>query len=210
MRRNVVQATFVARIGHEILRALSDLGRREVGFHPVEQRGDLSDLVGLRHDLGGEEELRFIDQSLSVAALIPALVRGLPDLRVGVGEVALSLRFRRHVRVPVAELKISSVSSIRRSVLSQTAGRVATPFALVVRRDRTAVELPHGSPQEVNQRPFRQPVLRRRRQQPATPATSSCSQPTSLTTPYIRSLDSEKSSGSIAASVADDQDRLLG
>ncbi len=166
MRRNVVQATFVGHVGHEIFRALSDLGGREVGFHPVEQRGDLSDLVGSRRDLGGEEELRFIDQSLGVAALVPALVRGLPDLRVGVGEVALSLRVQRHVRVPVAELKISSVSSIRRSVLSQTAGRVAMPFALVVRRDRTAVELPHGIPQEVDQRPLWRPVLRRRRQQP--------------------------------------------
>ena len=87
----------VARIGHEIFRALSDLGGREVGFHPVEHGGDLSDIVGLRRDIGGEDELRFIDQSLSIAALVPALVRGLPDLRVGVGEVALSLRVRLHI-----------------------------------------------------------------------------------------------------------------
>ena len=72
----------------------------------------------------------------------------------------------RDDRVPVAELKISNVSIIRGSVLSLTAGRVATPFTLVVRRDRTDIELPHGIPQEVNQRPLRQPVLRRRRQQP--------------------------------------------
>ena len=58
----------VARVGHEIFRTLSDLGGLEVGFHPVEQRGDLSDLVGLRRDLGGEEELRFIDQGLGIAA----------------------------------------------------------------------------------------------------------------------------------------------
>ena len=53
----------------------------------------------------------------------------------------------RDERVPVAELKISSVSILRRSVLSQTAGRITPQFALVVRRDRTAVELPHGIPQ---------------------------------------------------------------
>ena len=74
-----VVVAVVARVGHEILRALSDLGGREVGFHSVEQRGELPDLVGLRRDLGGEEELRFIDQGLSVAALILALVRGLPS-----------------------------------------------------------------------------------------------------------------------------------
>ena len=59
----------VARVGHEIFRALRDLGRFEVGFHSVEQRGDLSDSVGLRRDSGGDDELRFIDQSLSIATL---------------------------------------------------------------------------------------------------------------------------------------------
>ena len=53
----------------------------------------------------------------------------------------------RDDRVPVAELKISRVSIIRGSVLSQTAGRITPQFALVVRRDRTDVEFPHGIPQ---------------------------------------------------------------
>ena len=58
----------VARVGHEIVRTRGDLGRFKVGFHPVEQRGDLPDIVGLRRDLGGEDELRFIDQGLGIAA----------------------------------------------------------------------------------------------------------------------------------------------
>ena len=63
-----VVVAVVARVGHEIVRTRGDLGRFKVGFHPVEQRGDLSDIVGLRRDLGGEDELRFIDQGLGVAA----------------------------------------------------------------------------------------------------------------------------------------------
>ena len=46
---------------------------------------------------------------------------------------------------------MSRVSIIRGSVLSSTAGRITPQFALVVRHDRTDVELPHGIPQEVNQ-----------------------------------------------------------
>ena len=68
LRVVVAVVAVVARIGHEIVRTLSDLGGREVGFHPVEQRGNLPDIVGLRRDLGGEDELRFIDQGLGVAA----------------------------------------------------------------------------------------------------------------------------------------------
>ena len=89
-----VVVAVVARVGHEIFWALSDLGGLEVGFHLLEQRGDLSDIVGLRRDIGGNDELRFIDQHLGIATWVPALVRRLHDLRVGVGEVALSLRFR--------------------------------------------------------------------------------------------------------------------
>ena len=44
--------------------------------------------------------------------------------------------------------------------------RKASQFALVVRRDRTDVELPHGIHQKVNQMPLRQPIPRRRWQQP--------------------------------------------
>ena len=120
-----VVVAVVARVGHEILRPWSDLGRFQVGFPLVEQRSDLSNIVGWRRDRGGDDERRFIDQSLSIAAparpeggrgiiwvrpresvdavpfhpsaTVPARVRRLPDLRVGVGEVALSLRFRPHV-----------------------------------------------------------------------------------------------------------------
>ena len=63
-----VVVAVVARVGHEIVRTRGDLGGLEVRFHPVEQRGDLPDIVGLRRDLGGEDELRFIDQGLGIAA----------------------------------------------------------------------------------------------------------------------------------------------
>ena len=63
-----VVVAVVARVGDEICRTLSDLGRLEVGFHLVEHRGDLSNIVGLRCHRGGDDELRFIDQGLSIAA----------------------------------------------------------------------------------------------------------------------------------------------
>jgi len=96
-----VVVAVVARVGHEIFRTLRDLGRVEVGFHRGEHRGehrgDLSDIVGLRRDSGGDDELEFIDQRWSIATLVPPFIRGLHDLRVGVGEVALSLRLGLHV-----------------------------------------------------------------------------------------------------------------
>ena len=63
-----VVVAVVARIDDEICRTLSDLGRLEVRFHLVEHRSDLSDIVGLRRDSGGDDELGFIDQRLSIAA----------------------------------------------------------------------------------------------------------------------------------------------
>ena len=115
-----VVVAVVARVGHEVFRALSDLGGLKVGFHLVEQRGDLSDIVGLRRDIGGNDELRFIDQHLGIATWVPALVRRLHDLRVGVGEVALSLRFRLDL-VEVDRLRLlpfGGASGVLRLMLS--------------------------------------------------------------------------------------------
>ena len=81
-----VVVAVVARVGHELLRTLSDLGRLQIGFHLVEQRRDLLHFVGLLCHVGREDELRFIDQHLSVATLISALVRRGSDPRVGIGE----------------------------------------------------------------------------------------------------------------------------
>ena len=81
-----VVVAVVVRVGHELLRTLSDLGGLQIGFHLVEQRRDLLHVVGLLGHIGREDELRFIDQHLSVAALVPALVRRGPDPRIGIGE----------------------------------------------------------------------------------------------------------------------------
>ena len=112
---------------------------------------------------------------------------------------------------------------------SSTAGRIATQFPLVVRRDRRGIQLSHGIHQEVNQMPLRQPVPQRwrrrwrRRQQPRlirTPSPisllahnqkSSRSQPTSLqnTDTDTRSSDPQNRAAATATSAVDYQDRLL-
>ena len=111
-----VVVAVVARVRHEIFRTLRDLGRVKVGFH----RGDLSDIVGLRRDSGGDDGLEFIDQRWSIATLVPPFIRGLHDLRVGVGEVALSLRLGLHV-VEVDRLRflpLGFTNGVLRRVLS--------------------------------------------------------------------------------------------
>ena len=68
----------------------------------VRHRHRLSHVVGLIGHVGGQDDLMLIGHRLGVAALVPTLVRGLHDPRLGVGEVDLVLgigdRLRRRDR----------------------------------------------------------------------------------------------------------------
>ncbi len=74
-----VGITVIAGVGDEGVRSGGHVCVDEIRFHLLQQRCHLLHIVGLLRDIGREDELRFIDQDLRVAALIPAFVRGLHD-----------------------------------------------------------------------------------------------------------------------------------
>jgi hypothetical protein len=82
----------VTGVGSERIDVFFHVDGVEIFQRLVDHRFDLAAVVGLIGDVGCDDDLLLVGHRLSFAALLEAFIRGLHDLRFGVGEVPLILR----------------------------------------------------------------------------------------------------------------------